>query len=103
MQNNGCTLDFDLEQWNEAVREWGPYQLAGMTVEMVVKATDETDDDAGTTISATIESETTGRVSVGVSPALTAVYGNYWWRIDVIDGIGNPTTVMYGNLYVIPV
>jgi hypothetical protein len=82
-----------------------PVDLTGKTIEFYVKATDTTNDD-----DATILSTATGEITITDALAgvcvvdlsthnLTAQPGQYWRRLDVVDGDDRETAI-YGPMHV---
>lgn len=83
-----------------------PQDLAGVTVEVYVKANAETSDDDATLLTTTgaggiaVSSPSTDGAAVMTVPAdLTADAGESWWRADLVIG-GDRKTAMYGPFIV---
>jgi hypothetical protein len=74
-----------------------PYNLTGLTVSLVIKASATATDGSGTTYSCTVTSAAEGLVSVTIPGSQNATAGEFWWRLDVIDGSGNHVTAVEGT------
>lgn len=73
-----------------------PLSLTGLTLSLVLKASSTATDGSGITFTPTITSSENGQWSQNIPGADLATAGTMWYRLDVIDGGGNPTTVNYG-------
>lgn len=81
-----------------------PLNLAGVTLEMVLKASEETDDADGTTLSTTtgeitVTDAAQGAFSVAVPDSALTQAGIRWYRVDAIAGTSRKT-IVYGPLKV---
>lgn len=81
-----------------------PLNLAGVTLEMVLKASEETDDADGTTLSTTtgeitVTDAAQGAYSVAVPDTALTQAGIRWYRLDAIAGTSRKT-IVYGPLKV---
>lgn len=81
-----------------------PLNLAGVTLEMVLKASEETDDADGTTLSTTtgeitVTDAAQGAYSVAVPDSALTQAGIRWYRVDAIAGTSRKT-IVYGPLKV---
>jgi hypothetical protein len=81
-----------------------PLNLAGVTLEMVLKASEQTDDTDGTTLSTTtgeitITDAAQGAYSVAVPDTALTEAGIRWYRLDAIAGTSRKT-IVYGPLKV---
>jgi hypothetical protein len=74
-----------------------PYNLTGLTVALVIKASDTASDGSGATYSGTILSAAEGLVTFTIPGTQNATAGTFWWRLDVIDNSGNHVTAVEGS------
>lgn len=97
-QNNDRTFSLTLTVDSE------PLNITSLTLSLVLKDSRTATDASGTTYTAgsglTVVSALLGKVSWALPHAQTGTPGMKWWRIDVVDGAGNRTTVMLGNLII---
>lgn len=81
-----------------------PFSLTGYTPTIYLKATETTADGSATTFTTsnglTVTNASLGYLTWAVPHSATATPGNQWWRLDVVDGSGNRTTLMMGNFTV---
>lgn len=96
-QNNDVTFTLDLT-YNGA-----PFNPTGSTLTLYLKASQTTADGSAVTFTVangglTIVSATLGVVTWKLPHANTGTPGTQWWHIDAVDGSGNRTTLMQGNL-----
>lgn len=77
-----------------------PYNITGLTPELVIKASASASDGSGTTYTPTVTSATEGFMAVTIPGTQNATAGTFWWRLDVIDGSGNHVTCIEGQYQV---
>ena len=81
-----------------------PFNPTGYTLSLVLKASASSTDASGTTFTTsnglTVVNAALGQVTWALPHANTATPGAQWWRIDAVDGSGNRTTLIMGNLTV---
>lgn len=97
-QGNATTLSGTVTSGGSA------YNLTGVTLNMVIKASAAATDASGTTLSTTtgeisVVSAAGGTFSVTVPSTSVATAGQTWYRVDAVSG-GNTRTVIYGPLTV---
>lgn len=94
IQNNDETFSLALT-YNGAV-----FVTTGFTLSVVVKASPTATDASGTTFTPTIVNASLGQVTWKLPHANTGTAGTQWWRLDAVDGGGNRTTIVMGNLII---
>lgn len=103
LQNNDATVDLNVTEADGTT----PQDLTGLLVSMVIKASDSAPDPTGTVLTPgtglTITDVTGGTVTALLTEAMLALPATLWYRLDVTDGGGHRTTVMFGQLLVNPV
>ena len=84
-----------------------PLSLSGYTPKLFVKASPTATDASGTTYTVgsglTITNLSQGMITFVLPHTAATTAGTQWWRLDVVDSNSNVTTVMFGNLYILPV
>jgi hypothetical protein len=95
-QNNDVLFTLNLTGANGA-----PFDLTGYTPTLYLKATETTADASAITFTTstglTVVSTKLGKVTWALPHADTATPSTQWWRIDVVDGSSNRSTLMVGN------
>jgi hypothetical protein len=103
LQNNDANVELDVTEDDGST----PQDLTGLIVAMFIKASDSAPDSTATVLTSgsglTITNVTGGEVTAFLAEAMLAIAATLWWRLDVTDGAGHRTTVMYGQLLVNPV
>lgn len=92
IQNNQVTLSLQVLK----PPTLQPYDLTGLTLEFVLKASATATDASGTTITPTVTDATQGQATVTIAGTSNATGGTLWYRLDVIDGSGNHVTAIEG-------
>lgn len=81
-----------------------PLNLTGYTPHAYVKATQQTSDGSATiyNIGAGLAwvSQATGKLKFTLPHTAVTTAGIQWWRLDIVDGSGNVSTVFFGPLTV---
>ena len=100
-ENNDSTF------YLQALNNGYPLPLTGYTNQLVVKPSPSVADNTGTTYTVgsglTVTNSSQGMVTFVLPHTAATTAGTSWWRWDITDGGGNVTTVMFGNLYILPV
>lgn len=99
VENNDILFTFNLTD-----SSGDPFTLTGYSASLVVKASPTALDNSGITFSTgngglTVASAILGKITWPLQHAHTGTVGTQWYRLDVIDGSSNVTTMMMGNLY----
>jgi hypothetical protein len=101
VENNDVTFHLALTQDDDA------FNPTGYTLTVYLKASQTTPDSAATTFTVgnglTVTSAVLGKVDWTLPHTATGTPGTLWWRIDAVDGSGNRTNLMLGNLNVMAV
>lgn len=81
-----------------------PFNFTGYTLSLVVKASSAVLDSSGITFTVssglTVVNASAGELTWAYPHADTGTAGTQWWHIDAVDGSGNRTTFIKGNLTV---
>lgn len=98
IENNDVLFTLDL------TLDGSPLDITTYTPSIVLKATETSDDNTGTTFTTsnglTVVSARLGKMTWALPHANTGTAGKQWWRCDVVDTSSNRTTMMMGNLLV---
>jgi hypothetical protein len=74
--------------------------LTSYSLSLVIKATETSADDTGTTYVPTVVSDYEGTWSQTVPGTEFATAGTMWYRLDVVDGSSNHVTAVFGTITV---
>ena len=101
-QANDVTVNLTVVQADGST----PQPLGSYTPVMVVKASQYAPDASGTTLAVgtglTVVSPSGGTLTAQFTAAMTAQPVPLWWRLDLIDGLGERTTAIEGPITVTP-
>lgn len=81
----------------------GEFDLTDFTPTFYLKASRTTPDVSATVISPTVTSATQGKLTVVIPHGDLSTPGTLWYHLDVVDGLDNVTTALFGNVYVLSV
>jgi len=94
LQNNDNTYYLDVTFNGK------PLDLTGYTPHAYVKATQTTPDGSATTYNIgsglTWLTQTLGLLKFTIPHTAVTTPGTAWWRLDIVDGSGNVSTVFFG-------
>ena len=97
-QGNDVTVDLYVLEDNRIT----PQDLTGLTPQMIIKGYASAPDSGATVLGVstglTIVSLATGTLTAFLPRTLLALPGSLWWRLDLLDGSGDHTTAIYGQI-----
>lgn len=73
-----------------------PYNLTGLSLEFVVKASATAADGTGTTYTPSVTDATAGLATLTIPGSGNAAPGTFWYRLDVVDSGSNHVTAVQG-------
>jgi len=97
-QGNDVTVDLYVLEADGVT----PQDITGLTPQMIVKSYATAADSSATVLGLssglTIVSLTAGTLTAFLPRTLLATPGSLWWRLDLLDGSGDHTTAIYGQI-----
>lgn len=100
-------IDWSVVQGNKAVLtgqvtdiNGNPLNLTGFTLQLIIKPTETSADNTGTTYVPTITTAALGKWSLTIAGSNFAAASKSWYRMDVVDGGGGIVTANLGNVSV---
>lgn len=101
IEDNDPTVDITVLQADGVTAQ----DITGLSPVLVIKPSADSPDSSGTTITTsgglTVTDAVAGTLTAFIPHTLLESPGRQWYRVDVIDGGGDTTTVLYGPFTII--